>query len=102
MFSQLRDLPDLAQFHHRFGDVRFAARCDTPALQAADLLAYECYKHVTNVRAGYPRPERKSPTRLKSRIVHSAPLPGELLKRVGDQMTMYYTLLEAAGSLASD
>src|SRR6266478_4794156 len=52
IFSQLRRLPDLAEFHHRFGELRFASRRNTPALQAADLLAYECYKHVTNVLTG--------------------------------------------------
>lgn len=98
IFSQLRLVPDLAEFHHRLGDVRFASRRDTPPLQAADLLAYECYKHVVNVSAGFPRPQRKSLARLKSRIVYSEPLPPELLERVGVDLEKYYNLLNALGN----
>jgi hypothetical protein len=29
IFSQLPFLPEFAEFHHRFGDVRFASRRDT-------------------------------------------------------------------------
>lgn len=97
IFFQLRHLPDLAEFHHRFGDVRFAWRRETPALQAADLLVYECFKHMINARAGFPRPPRKSLARLQSRIVHAAPLPGELLKRVGREMIAYYDFLASLG-----
>src|SRR5215471_17416642 len=49
VYSQLRILLDLAEFHDRFGELRFASRREQPGLQAADLLAYECYKHVVNV-----------------------------------------------------
>jgi len=43
VYSQLRILLDLAEFHDRFGELRFASRREQPGLQAADLLAYECY-----------------------------------------------------------
>src|SRR5207247_9358274 len=73
IFSQLRLLPDLAEFHHRFGEVRFASRRDTPQLQAADILAYESYKHVVNAFSGFPRSQRKSFAPRKSRIAYSQP-----------------------------
>lgn len=97
IFSQLRFLPDLAEFHHRFGEIRFASRRAEPGLQAADLLAYECYKHVVNVFARFPRPQRKSLARLKSRIVYSEALPAELLEKLGVEIERYYDLLNALG-----
>ena len=97
IFSQLRIVPVLSEFCHRLGDVRFASRRDTPPLQAADLLAYECYKHVVNFSAGSPRPQRKSLARLKSRIVYSELLPTELLERLGVDLERYYNLLAALG-----
>jgi hypothetical protein len=97
IFSQLRRLPDFAEFHHRFGDVRFASRRDMPPLQAADLLAYESYKHVVNAFAGFPRPRRKSLARLKSRIVYSEALPADLLEKLGVEIEGYYGFLHALG-----
>jgi hypothetical protein len=97
IFWQMQQLPDLAEFRHRFGTLRFASRRKNAALQAADLLAYECYKHTANALAGFPRPERKSLSKLKSRIVHCQPLPGELLERVGVELDLYYEALGALG-----
>jgi hypothetical protein len=97
IFSQLPFLPEFAEFHHRFGDVRFASRRDTPPLQAADLLAYECYKHVVNASAGFRRPKRKSLVRIESRIAHSEPLPAKLLEKLGEEIESYYHFLNAMG-----
>lgn len=97
VFWQIRHLPDLAEFRHRLGDLRFASRRNAPALQAADLLAYECYKHTANALAGFPRLQRKSLARLKSRIVHCEPMPAELLERVGLELDRYYGNLEVHG-----
>ncbi len=97
IFSQLRILPDFDEFHDRFGGIHFASRRDTPALQAADLLAYESYKHVVNAFADFPRPQRKSLARLTSRIVYSEPLPAALLERLGVEIDSYYEFLNAVG-----
>lgn len=97
VFWQIRNLPDLAEYQHRFGELRFASRRNTPGLQAADLLAYECFKHTVNALNGFPRPERKSLAKLRSRIVHSAPMPPELLEQVGQELDRYYEMLESLG-----
>jgi hypothetical protein len=97
IFWQVQQLRDFAEFRHRFGTLQFASRRDSAALQAADLLAYECYKHTANAPTGFPRSQRKSLARLKSRIVHCEPLPAELLERVGIELDLYYKSLEAIG-----
>jgi hypothetical protein len=97
VYSQVRRLPDLAEYHHRFGNLSIASRLDVPLLQAADLLACECYKHVTNELVGSPRPERKSLARLRARIVHSALLPAAFLEKLGFELDQYHALLDAAG-----
>lgn len=97
IFWQLRHLPDLIEFRHRFGELSFSSRRQTPQLQAADLLAYECFKHLLNALDGFPRPKRKSLARLETRIVYSSPMPRELLRRLGIQLDLYYAALAAMG-----
>jgi hypothetical protein len=95
-----RGRPDLqpgASSPARFGEVRFASRRDTPPLQAADLLAYESYKHVVNAFSGFRRPQRRSLARLKSRIVYAEPLPTGLLEKLGVEMESYCNFLNAIG-----
>ncbi len=97
IFWQMQQVSDFAAFRHRFGTLQFASRRDRPALQAADLLAYECYKHTVNALYGFPRAQRKSLARLTSRIVYAEPFPAELLERFGCELDRYYEALEARG-----
>jgi hypothetical protein len=79
----LRDFPFLPfKERARIGDASFAAKNTTTALQAADLLAYECFKHLDNVWFNAEIPQRRSLARLKERIAFSAPLEEPVLNRI--------------------
>lgn len=97
IYHQVQRLPDFAAFRHRFGSLRFASRRASAALQAADLLAYECYKHTANALTGFPRSQRKSVLRLAPRLARCDPFPAELLRKLGVELDLYYNALEAFG-----
>jgi hypothetical protein len=58
LYNDLKDQSDW-QNHERLGDVvAFASKRETVPLQIADLMAYECYKHLDNRLFHSERPTR--------------------------------------------
>jgi hypothetical protein len=93
----LRDFPFLPEDERlRIGDAAFAPKKSSRALQAADLLAYECFKYLDNLWFNPQIPERKSLARLKKRIVYSSPLEEPVLARIVLEVQAFETALKSA------
>jgi len=59
---------DVALHEYRFGTLHFADKRSLVPLQAADILAYEVWKHVPKRLGANPRPTRKPILSLLSRV----------------------------------
>ncbi len=68
MYDSLRDNPDFRQ-RHRLGAIAFDDRIRVKPLQAADVLAYEAYRRMEDLREG--RPKRWQWERLQRSVIES-------------------------------
>ena len=93
----LRDFPFLPDVERaRIGNASFAAKKGSLALQGADLLAYECFKHLENLWFNPQIPQRRSLARLRKRVAFSAPLDEPLLNRIVLEFQTFEANLKSA------
>jgi len=87
MYQWAKILPTFSQDRkQRLGGATFVAKNNSHALQAADMIAYESFKHLDNSLFNPQIKERRSMARLKEKVVRAYPLHRDILEKLASEM----------------